>query len=149
MNMNRRRAAGILLWILLAATLTFIFTRSMKSAEDSSAESLRVLALVRPILQPLFGDVTEHIVRKLAHFTEYCALGMELSGLLICFRRLNPHMFLHCLSFAFFTAAIDETIQIFSQRGSQLQDVWLDFAGAVVGIAVVCAIGWLFRRRTV
>ena len=34
-------------------------------------------------------------------------------------------------------AALDETIQIFSNRGSQLQDVWLDFAGFSTGLFLV------------
>lgn len=39
----------------------------------------------------------------------------------------------------FFVAAIDETIQIFSHRGSQLQDVWLDFSGFIVGTLLLLA----------
>lgn len=38
---------------------------------------------------------------------------------------------------ALFVALTDETIQIFSNRGSQVQDVWLDFFGACVGSLVV------------
>lgn len=38
---------------------------------------------------------------------------------------------------------IDETIQIFSNRGSQVQDVLLDFAGVCAGMAVTLIIRWL------
>ena len=32
-------------------------------------------------------------------------------------------------------ALIDETIQIFSDRGSAVVDVWIDFSGAITGSA--------------
>lgn len=43
-------------------------------------------------------------------------------------------------------AAIDETIQIFTGRGSQLQDVWLDFAGFSVGLLAVLLVRSLVLR---
>lgn len=43
-------------------------------------------------------------------------------------------------------AAIDETIQIFTGRGSQLQDVWLDFAGFSAGLLAVLLVRALVLR---
>ena len=45
-------------------------------------------------------------------------------------------------------AAIDETIQIFTGRGSQLQDVWLDFAGFTTGLILVLAVRAIARRKS-
>ena len=47
-------------------------------------------------------------------------------------------------------AVIDEIIQIFLNRGSQVSDVLLDFTGAVTGINFVLLIRWLvlaIRRK--
>ena len=42
-------------------------------------------------------------------------------------------------------ALTDETIQIFTGRGPQVQDVWLDFAGGAAGLLVMLALWALLR----
>lgn len=115
--------------LLIAFTLIFIFSNSMPDIEKSREESMGIMNLIEPILE-LFvgkGNVTLHLVRKLAHFVEFGLLGFLL-GLFI--KKPKSTTFL----FALLTAMTDETIQIFTGRGSQVQDVWLDFAGACTGI---------------
>ena len=72
------------------------------------------------------GNVTEHFVRKLAHFTEFFVLGLELA-VLFCSFSSKP------ILFSLLVALTDETIQLFTGRGSQVKDVWLDFFGACTG----------------
>ena len=46
------------------------------------------------------------------------------------------------------TAMVDETIQIFVPgRGSQVTDVWIDFAGACLGVLVVYVLARCRARR--
>lgn len=45
------------------------------------------------------------------------------------------------------TGAIDETLQIFSHRGSQVRDVLIDTAGALLGLGVVMLILYLISRK--
>ena len=75
--MKKQRIA-LLIAILL--TLGFIWGNSLLSREQSSDESAWVLRLVTPVLELFVGKgrVTEHLVRKLAHFTEFALLGFEL-----------------------------------------------------------------------
>ena len=40
-------------------------------------------------------------------------------------------------------AFLDETLQLFSGRGSMVADVWLDFAGVVFGVAVITLGRWI------
>ena len=99
------------------------------------------MALLTPLLE-LFvgkGNVTEHLVRKLAHFCEFFILGIELQ---LFFSLLNSRKsaFLLALSHGLFTALVDETIQIFSGRGPMIQDVWLDFSGVTVGSLIALAV---------
>ena len=41
---------------------------------------------------------------------------------------------------------IDETLQIFSDRGSALTDVWIDVCGYVVGVALACTVIFLLKN---
>ena len=45
------------------------------------------------------------------------------------------------------TGAIDETLQIFSHRGSQVRDVLIDTAGALLGLGVVMLILYLISKK--
>ena len=132
----RRRTFLTLDCVLLAATLLFMWGNSLQSPERSQAESGRVLKAVRPLLELALGEgnVTEHLVRKLAHFTEYTALGLELTALAMLRRRRGWQSAVNCLSAGLAAAVTDETLQLFSGRGSQVQDVLLDFSGAALGI---------------
>ena len=80
-----------ILTVLLVLMLLFIWGHSMVPAEASAAESGRVGALLTPFLE-LFvgkGNVTDHLVRKLAHFSEYAALGVLLGAQLLVHGRTS------------------------------------------------------------
>jgi len=125
--------------LLIAATLGFIWGNSMNSRSESQLLSLSVLRWIRPLLDAIFSpeNVTDHLVRKLAHFTEFGLLGAELIWLTYLLRKLRVQTVLNCLLAGLSAAAIDETIQIFSARGSQAIDVLLDFGGVITGVIVV------------
>ena len=73
-----------------------------------------------------------HLVRKLAHFTEFAVLGL-LAGML--FGGRCRHL-LAGLLFSAITALCDETIQLFAAgRSGRIQDVRLDIAGVSAGAA--------------
>ncbi len=133
--------------ILIVLLLVFIFSNSFAGQAESARSSARVLQLVEPLLELLVGkgNVTQHLVRKLAHFVEFGALGLLLG---LHYKKPTSTTFL----FALLVAMIDETIQIFTGRGSQIRDVWLDFAGAVTGMAAAVMLLWLLsalrQRKT-
>lgn len=137
------------LWILL--TVVFIFSQSLPGIPASQAQSEQVMEIVEPILEPIVGqgNVTNHLVRKLAHFVEFSVLGAALAAY-ISLRGLSCRRAAHALAFAALIALCDETVQIFSKRGSQVQDVWLDIAGAVCGLALLLLLTLavrLWRRK--
>lgn len=134
--------------VLITATLVFIWTNSMETPAESSEKSQGVMKLLTPILEFFVGkgNVTEFLVRKLAHFCEFGLLGCELSLMIILRKRQTLQWYVNAAMFAFMAAALDETIQIFADRGSSLADVWLDFAGAVTGIAGVWVLYTLGNR---
>lgn len=141
MSGKRKLTAGILL-VLLVCNLCFIWGNSLVSRAESHNLSVGVLGFLPPFWQALGLSEEEmvHLLRKAAHFTEFACLGGLSTGLLALYRKVRFSPIIHLLSAGFLVAAIDETIQVFSNRGSQLQDVWLDFSGFAVGLFVVLTV---------
>ena len=144
--MKKQRVA---LLVVIILTLAFIWGNSLLSREQSSDESAWVLQLVTPVLELFVGKgrVTEHLVRKLAHFTEFALLGFELFFWFVPLRQTGRKPLFLAMAHGLFAALADETIQLFSARGAQLQDVWLDFAGVTAGAVLALIITALFRKN--
>ncbi len=147
-----KKYSTIFLVLLLGLTLAFIFSNSMESAVESQKKSETVLERVWILLEFVVGkgNVTDHLVRKLAHFTEFFVLGLELSALSFLHYSLKRSIYFS-LSLPLFcgllAALTDETIQIWYARGSQVLDVWLDFAGICVGVGIVFVVWQVLKRR--
>ena len=120
----------VVFFVLTAAMLAFAFIHSAMPAQVSAEESGGVLDFLYSLL-PRLGismELTDHIVRKLAHFTEFTVIGM--------LDRLQTYRYSVCVLFTGLAAAVtDETIQLFSEgRSGQITDVLLDFSGVVTGM---------------
>ena len=137
-----------ILVVLLALLLAFIWLHSMMPAEDSAEESQRVGQFLTPFLELLVGEgnVTDHLVRKLAHFCEYGALGILVGALLLVKKKSGIFRWSYALLCALAVAVIDESIQLLADgRGAQVQDVLLDTAGSLTGLLAVWLIAVLVR----
>lgn len=140
MSHNKLLSGRKFQWVLLALTLAFIWGHSCMPISDSAAESGRVTEWLTPFLEVFVGqgNVTGHLVRKLAHFTEFAALGFQLPLL----RRSRTWMtMVRSVELGFFAAFLDESIQFLSARGAQISDVWLDTGGVAFGVAVAVFFG--------
>ena len=137
--MKKKETVRAVLMVLIVLTLIFIFRNSTDSQEESSALSLYVKELVGPILEVFVGkgNVTEHLVRKLAHFTEFFALGAEFSFLIINEKKVSIAGVSLILLAGLVSALSDETLQLFFDRGSSVMDVWLDFGGFCTAVALI------------
>ena len=134
--MNERSGRRIW-WVLCIAWLAVIFGQSMLPAELSQAESTGLLARLAKALPFL----TEALLRKLAHFSEFFVLGFLLAKCL-------PARFALPALLALLCALGDETIQLFVPgRSGQVRDIWIDFAGAAAAIALTLPV-WKRARRT-
>ena len=141
---NRNKKAITILSICIAATLAFIWIHSCMGQEESSQESGFIYDLLCPFFE-LFvgkGNVTEHFIRKLAHFTEFFGLGLELKLLMKLVLLDTPYILrmINAWTLGTMCALIDETIQIFSGRGPAIADVWLDSAGCLTGVLLMSLI---------
>jgi VanZ family protein len=130
------------LFIIFLLALCFIWGNSVLSTQASSAIS----TAVGDFLATLFGSgdgattVGGLSVRKMAHFVEFFVLGVIAS---LLFGRALKNLPMYALALALcalFVALIDETIQIFSGRGSSVRDIWIDIFGYTVGCLALAAI---------
>ena len=139
---NRLRLNGV----LLLCVLTFIWGNSLLPGEVSGAFS----DWVKRILEAFFAQGTPKpssggLLRKIAHFTEFAALGS-----LLCWRagmlKKSKAAAFGCGALA---ACIDETIQIFvPDRGPGLKDVCIDCAGVLTGMLLVLLGHTYFKGKT-
>lgn len=144
---SKRTSPWLIAWrviftFALIGCIVFIFSNSMQVAAVSEGASGKVLDFMQKVLRKLgmsgaANHLTMHIVRKLAHFSEYLLEGFLL---MLCLR-VYTRQFVRHVSWpvlaGLLTALSDETIQLFSDgRSSQITDVWLDFAGVMTGILI-------------
>lgn len=129
---------------LLVCNLVFIWGNSLLPGEVSGAVSDWVKDMVHIVLP---GEAQESnggfLLRKLAHFTEFGALGMLLGWLFGMLQKGKGYpLLLGCLA-----ACIDETIQVFvPDRGPGIRDVLIDTSGVVAGILLL-HLGYLCMKK--
>ena len=143
MTANRKAQLRLFLRLLLLVTLGVIWGNSLLGKEESASLSGGVTAWLNSIGIP----VTDHFVRKTAHFCEFGLLGSELMMLFWLRGGVSLQSGCNAAFGALLSAVTDETIQIYSGRGSQVQDVVLDFSGALTGILFVSLTISLIGKR--
>lgn len=120
----------------------FIFVNSATDGEHSGRLSLMITQWLNGALDSLGCslELSHHAVRKLAHFTEYSALGASLTAAVWAWSR-SPWHFLRvwaALLCGAVTAAADEWLQTFIPgRCGCISDALLDFCGVAWAAAVV------------
>lgn len=136
--MIRTRKRLTLCIILLVAILAFIWGNSAMPGETSGALSGWLGDILSTLFPILATENGLHILRKIAHFSEFAALGIILSWL-FGMTAERPHwryaLPLLCGAAA---ACIDEIIQIFSPgRYCSPVDVGIDCAGVLTGCLIL------------
>ena len=130
--------------------ILFIFSNSLKTSDLSSADSGHVLLIVKNLLTSLgMGGkwLTEHIIRKAGHFTEYTGLGLILYKCVRSYGFGRERRFYLLLLSGFMVPFLDETIQLFvAGRSGQISDVWLDCSGVAAGSLIAALLFFIFKR---
>ncbi len=140
-------AFRVIFTVALIACIVFIFRNSLQAGELSSARSQAVMQVLNQLLGRVgLGPLSQHTVRKLAHFAEFTMEGFLL---MLCLRVYTRHFVRHMswpLLGGMTTALTDETIQRFIPgRTSQVTDVWIDMAGVVFGLLVALILLLILR----
>ena len=136
-NLSRRTlawGAALLLWV------GFVWGHSLVGGAASSAESGRVVALLRPLFEATGVtdlDLMTFVVRKCAHFTEYMVLGILATHAFDLEGRRTFDVLLPTAVFLLLVPSIDETIQLFVPgRAGMITDVMIDCCGATTGVVL-------------
>ena len=143
-------AFRVIFTFALIACIAFIFRNSLETGAQSSVRSQELMALLNKLLGKVhLGPLSEHTIRKLAHFAEFTMEGFLL---MLCLRVYTAHFVRHMswpLLGGMTTALMDETIQRFiPNRTSAVTDVWIDMAGVVCGLFVALIILLIVRLLT-
>ena len=138
--------------VLSVLIVVFIFSNSVPSIPESRETSMSIAALLRPLLDPhhrLDDSVYHNLIRKLAHFVEFGALGVSLTALSAQFKRKKRYLFGTPTAGSVLIAFADEGLQFFTGRGNSIKDVCLDSFGAFCGVLFVAAILWIQHLRKI
>ena len=145
---KKRNLLSIVVLILIVVLFAFIWGNSLESIPDSRARSSVVKDMVEPLLEVFVGEgnVTMNLVRKLAHLIEFGLLGVGLTVFVILRKQRGLQAIVNCLFVGLIVALADETIQLYSNRGSQVQDVLLDFGGVAAGVVLAWLAYWVLNK---
>ena len=131
--------------------LIFIWGNSFFPKSVSSDLSIWVMSLISKVVT---GDLSAQgsvsdagVLRKVAHFTEFFAFGTAISVYVRMTVSDKRTRILALSLLGMLVALFDETIQIFSGRGPQVSDIWIDIAGYTLGVLVVAAVVTLRRKK--
>lgn len=132
--------------VLLIAILVFIWGNSLMPGRVSQIISNWVQNVLMDTKPDSEGNPQGNgILRKIAHFTEFAALGMTLGWLFGMLQKKIHIPFLWGVA----AACIDETIQAFvPERAPGLRDVLIDSCGVLAGI-VLLSLGHTYIKRII
>lgn len=135
--------------VLIICNVIFIWGNSLLPGSISGTISGWISDLIHILLPSSGGSsgARHGLLRKLAHFTEFCTLG----ALLVWQLRMRgvPRWAGYVLPLlgGFLVACGDETIQRFvPDRGPSLKDVGIDTLGAALGIVLITLIQFMRKR---
>lgn len=141
-----------LIWTVAAALyILFIYSNSLKTADLSSADSGHVLVALKNMFLSAGIEsrwLTDHLIRKAGHFSEYTLLGMILYQCVKSYEfGMERRLFIHGAA-GFLIPFIDETIQLFvAGRSGQISDVWLDCSGVAAGIVIAALLFFVYAKE--
>ena len=141
--MNKRK----LLWLLPISITLFAFFNSALPGSESSKLSSSFLEFLQSLNISLPIEQYHFLIRKLAHFSEYAALGFTM----FLADYYQSHQFYTVKKLSFFLIIIpiiDETIQLFSPgRSAQFSDVLIDYLGISFGVLLFYFVYCLLLKK--
>lgn len=138
-----RIISAVVFWLLSIAIMLVIFDFSSDTGEESKEISESILSVIIAHI----GEIISHnFLRKLAHFTEYAALGFCIFGALhFTFNVKKIYIpLIPCVIYA----VCDEIHQYFvPERACRVFDIFIDSCGSAVGILIFLLFLYLFMRH--
>lgn len=135
-------------WFMVLAALFLIFKLSEQPAQESNALSKEISAVVLRAVHAIMPEAeltvwqVNKYLRRAAHFGIYLILGLAMDNSLRISGLEGNQRILLAILFCAVYAVGDELFQMMVPgRGSELQDVLTDSAGAVLGV-LICEKVW-------
>lgn len=144
MQKKRSKLLFALFVLLSVFCMVMIFSFSYQGAGDSQKASVSLYDLF--LSYTGFDFITHNAFRKLAHFTEFAALGFCYCAALYFWKNeLHP---IRAFILAALYAVSDEIHQIFVPgRACKIFDVFVDSGGAFCGISIFVLIILIARKN--
>ena len=145
-----------ILYVTLGLTLVMVWGQSCLNKAESTVNSDAVVGLISPVEELKNGTPAEvehydrltAVVRKIAHVVEYAVVGFQMMCILYLWGRQRIKDCVMCLYGGLTVALIDETIQIFAERGPLISDLWIDMGGTALGIGMAALIRHIVIKTT-
>ncbi len=137
-------------WVLLIGWMIFIAVMSHKPANISDSYSMGIILRLDKLGVPLdsvFGDLSNFIIRKSAHFIEYMILAILVSNVLNLYLAPKRSILITIIS-VFLYACSDEFHQLFVQgREGSFRDVLIDTAGGIAAVIMKMLYDIFLKKR--
>lgn len=143
MKTKRNYIALVLFAIFTAFCMVMIFMFSFQSGEASAGVSVSFYDIF--IEYTGFDFISHDAFRKLAHFSEFAALGFGFCGTVYFYKTELKVVVPLILSVLY--AVSDEIHQFFvPERACRVFDIFVDSIGSLCGIAVFCFLIAVFNK---
>ena len=160
-QLRMKKVITVIAVCLLIAVYIMIFLFSADDAAESSSLSVAVTRQLMNLYYhffsgnnnavltvPVVTDDAEAIVRKMAHFTEYMAVGFLSFGIAVIWMQRIKAGIVAVTVQVFLSAGLDEIHQYFVPgRYASFRDVLIDTAGGIAGIMIVFLMYKIRKRR--
>lgn len=158
--MNKKLIIRYVFWAFTLAIMVFIFVMSGQTSQESDNTSSSFINSIFTLFMDNFKGLSESekeviiqsfqfIVRKLAHFSVYAALGVCSYSAITTYNLVKMKKFFLSLGLCFVYSLTDEFHQIFVEgRAGRLYDVAIDSVGALAGILFVILVLFIYKKIT-
>lgn len=140
--MQKNKPLAVVFWLLTVTVMVMIFMFSSDTGEESEEISQNLLGI---IIEFIGQFISHNTLRKIAHFTEFAALGFCMTvAVHYTFGKRKFHLpFIPCAVYA----VSDEIHQYFvPERACRVFDMFVDSCGIATGIAIFLLIVWAISK---
>lgn len=124
-------------YVLIWALLIFIFSQQTgESSNENNKFVAQLLNLIGIDIEKLLGSISDFVIRKIAHFTEYFILYVFLYRAMIEDMSITKSLAFSIIG-VFLYACTDEIHQAFvPERGPSFRDVMIDTGGGTLAMII-------------
>ena len=147
-NKMKKNILRIILILLLLGTFYIIFGFSSQDGEKSGSLSRRITEKIVPLIPQIqkeneiekenIMNTMESIIRKMAHFSIYTAVGLLLMALVSTYNIKEKNRLIISLTTGIIYSTSDEIHQSFVPgRSPMITDIVIDTMGVILGILLI------------